>query len=96
MGQEVEFRVKTEDVTQGMGIYTPDMTLVAQVQAMPGYTNALVHTFENWARTNFFAWSFAASSPHDMVNEFAVLEVAQWLMQHSKVKQTHKKTHTLL
>ena len=32
MGQEVEFRVKTEDVTQGMGIYTPDMTLVAQVQ----------------------------------------------------------------
>ena len=46
MGQEVEFRVKTEDVTQGMGIYTPDMTLVAQVQAMPGYTKALVHTFD--------------------------------------------------
>jgi len=32
---------------------------------------------KNWARTKFFAWSFAASSPHDMVNEFAVLEVAQ-------------------
>jgi cytochrome c oxidase subunit 2 len=31
MGQEVEFRVTTEDVTHGMGIYTPDMTLVAQV-----------------------------------------------------------------
>ena len=46
MGQEVEFCVKTEDVTQGMGIYTPDMTLVAQVQAMLGYTNALVHTFD--------------------------------------------------
>ena len=46
MGQEAEFCVKTEDVTQGMGIYTPDMTLVAQVQAMPGYTNALVHTFD--------------------------------------------------
>ena len=46
MGQEVEFPVNTEDVTQGMGIYTPDMTLVAQVQAMPGYTNALVHTFD--------------------------------------------------
>ena len=37
---------KNEDVTQGMGIYTPDMTLVAQVQAMLGYTNALVHTFD--------------------------------------------------
>jgi hypothetical protein len=46
MGQEVEFRVKTENVTQGISIYTPDMTLVAQVQAMLGYTNALVHTFD--------------------------------------------------
>ena len=36
MGQEVESCVKTEDVTHGMDIYAPDMTLVAQVQAMHG------------------------------------------------------------
>jgi cytochrome c oxidase subunit 2 len=29
MGQEVESCVKTEDVTHGMDIYAPDMTLVA-------------------------------------------------------------------
>ena len=88
--------MKTEDVTQGMGIYTPDMTLVAQVQAMPGYTNALVHTFDKLGTYQIFCMEFCGIVPQDMVNEFAVLEVAQWLMQHSKLKQTHKKTHTLL
>ena len=63
MGQEVEFRVKTEDVTQGMGIYTPDMTLVAQVQAMPGYTNALVHTFDELGTYQIFCMEFCGIVP---------------------------------
>ena len=44
MGQEVESCVKTEDVTHGMDICAPDMRLVVQVQAMPGYTSKLAHT----------------------------------------------------
>ena len=47
MGQEVESCVKTEDVTQGMDIYAPDMTLVAQVQAMHSYTSIRRQSFWN-------------------------------------------------
>lgn len=76
-GQEVEFRVTTEDVTHGMGIYTPDMTLVAQVQAMPGYTNKLVHTFETPGTYQILCMEFCGIAHHDMVNEFDVLEATQ-------------------
>lgn len=77
LGQEVEFRVSTEDVTHGMGIYTPDMTLIAQVQVMPGYTNKLVHTFDDPGTYQILCMEFCGIAHHDMINEFDVIEVAQ-------------------
>lgn len=44
-GSPVEFRVTSKDVNHGFAIYAPDGRIVTQVQAMPGYTNKLVHTF---------------------------------------------------
>lgn len=41
-GTTVEFDVTSRDVNHGFGIYGPQGTLVAQVQAMPGITNRLV------------------------------------------------------
>ncbi|MGH7709385.1 MAG: cytochrome c oxidase subunit II [Vulcanimicrobiaceae bacterium] len=38
----VEFDVTSVDVNHGFGIYAPSGHLVAQVQAMPGYTNHLI------------------------------------------------------
>ena len=96
MGQEVESCVKTEDVTHGMDIYAPDMTLVAQVQAMPGYTSKLAHTSDKPGSYQFLCMEFCGIAHHDMVNEFDVLEASQWLTQHSKLKRVHKRTHTLL
>lgn len=44
-GSVVEFRVTSADVNHGFAIYGPDGLIVAQTQAMPGYTNKLLHTF---------------------------------------------------
>lgn len=45
-GSGVEFRVTSGDVNHGFAIYAPDGRIVAQTQAMPGYTNKLVHEFQ--------------------------------------------------
>lgn len=46
-GSAVEFRVTSVDVNHGFAIYSPDGRIVTQVQAMPGYTNKLVYTFND-------------------------------------------------
>lgn len=45
-GSTVEFRVTSADVNHGFAIYAPDGRIVTQTQAMPGYTNKLLYTFE--------------------------------------------------
>lgn len=45
-GSPVEFRVTSGDVNHGFALYAPDGHLVAQTQAMPGYTNKLLYTFD--------------------------------------------------
>ena len=81
MGQEVESCVETEDVTHGMDIYAPDMTLVAQVKAMHGYTSKLAHTSDKPCSYQFLCMEFCGIAHHDMVNEFDVFEASQWLTQ---------------
>lgn len=44
-GRSVEFRVTSADVNHGFALYAPDGRIVAQTQAMPGYTNKLLYTF---------------------------------------------------
>ncbi|MBZ0168450.1 cytochrome C oxidase subunit II [Candidatus Methylomirabilis lanthanidiphila] len=46
VGALVEFRVTSRDVNHGFGIFDPDRTLIAQVQAMPGYVNRLRLRFD--------------------------------------------------
>lgn len=45
-GSPVEFSVTSADVNHGFAIYAPDGRIVIQTQAMPGYTNKLLHTFD--------------------------------------------------
>lgn len=45
LNQVVEFRVTSFDVNHGFAIYGPDMKLITQTQAMPGYVNSLRHKF---------------------------------------------------
>jgi cytochrome c oxidase subunit 2 len=44
-GSLVEFRVTSDDVNHGFALYAPDGRIVTQTQAMPGYTNKLLHAF---------------------------------------------------
>jgi cytochrome c oxidase subunit 2 len=44
-GQPVEFQVTSADVNHGFAIYDGKGRLLAQVQAMPHYTNTLRYTF---------------------------------------------------
>ncbi|HEX5386766.1 MAG TPA: hypothetical protein VFW66_08720 [Gemmatimonadales bacterium] len=44
-GVPIEFAVSARDVNHDFGLYDPRGRLVAQVQAMPGYTNRLVYVF---------------------------------------------------
>ncbi len=45
-GKPVVFHVTSADVNHDFAIYDKDMHVVAQVQAMPGYTNNLAYTFK--------------------------------------------------
>lgn len=45
-GQPVEFRVTASDVNHGFAIYAPDGRIVIQTQAMPGFTNKILYTFQ--------------------------------------------------
>lgn len=45
LGSPVEFRVTSKDVNHGFALYSADDRIINQTQAMPGYTNKLLHTF---------------------------------------------------
>ena len=76
IGKQVEFHVTTEDVNHGLGIYDPDMRLLVQVQAMPGYTNKVVHTFDRLGTYTILCMEFCGLAHHDMTYEFEVVEAS--------------------
>lgn len=45
VGQVVEFRVYSEDVTYGFGVFDKSGRLVFQMQVVPGYTNSIKWVF---------------------------------------------------
>lgn len=71
-GQPVEFRVDAGDVNHGFGIYDAQNRLIAQTQAMPGYTNLLRHTFEKPGTYQIMCLEFCGVAHHAMIQEFEV------------------------
>ena len=74
LGQQVEFRVTSEDVNHGLGIYNSDMRLLVQVQAMPNYTNKVVYTFDQPGTYQILCMEFCGVAHHAMTYEFEVVE----------------------
>lgn len=72
VGHPVEFRVTSADVNHGFGIYDTSMKLVAQVQAMPGYTNTLRHTFGEAGTYKIMCLEYCGTVHHAMVAELTV------------------------
>ncbi len=72
-GVPVEFRVTSNDVNHGFGIYGPNGRLIAQTQAMPGFTNRLVHTFTESGKYRVLCLEYCGLVHHNMITEFEVL-----------------------
>lgn len=71
-GSTVEFRVTSADVNHGFAIYSPNDRIVAQTQAMPGYTNKLLHTFETPGTYRVLCLEYCGLAHHMMEIEFKV------------------------
>src|SRR5262245_34695197 len=72
-GRPVEFHVKAADVTHGFGIYDTHLRLVAQTQAMPGYTNVLRHTFKDPGNYKILCLEYCGLVHHGMMSELTVV-----------------------
>ncbi len=73
VNQPVEFVVTTADVTHSFGIYDTEMHLVAQTQAMPGYTNRLRYTFTKAGTYQVLCMEYCGVGHHVMMTEIKVL-----------------------
>jgi cytochrome c oxidase subunit 2 len=76
-GVPVEFRVTSNDVNHGFGIYDPNGRLIAQTQAMPGFTNRLVHTFTEPGKYRVLCLEYCGLVHHNMITEFEVVAAPQ-------------------
>jgi len=72
-GELVEFQVMSADVNHGFGIYNKDMILLAQTQAMPGYTNKLYHTFTEPGKYQILCMEYCGLAHHYMIGEIEVV-----------------------
>lgn len=75
VGQAVEFRVTSADINHGFAIYDPEMHVVAQTQAMPGYTNKLSYTFNKAGTYKILCLEYCGVAHHNMVTEIRVGDV---------------------
>jgi len=71
-GEPVEFHVTSADVNHGLGIYDEAGVLVAQTQAMPGYTNRLRHTFAEPGTYQILCLEYCGLAHHAMTAELHV------------------------
>ena len=68
----MEFHVTSKDVNHGFALYDPDMRIVAQTQAMPGYTNVLRYTFNEPGVYRVLCLEYCGVAHHEMTAEIKV------------------------
>jgi len=72
VGKPVVFKVTGADVNHGFGIYNEDLRLLGQTQAMPGYTNKLVYTFNKPGKYRILCLEYCGLAHHAMITELNV------------------------
>jgi len=68
------FEVSAQDVNHGFALYDPDGRIVTQTQAMPGYVNKLLYTFEKTGTYKVLCLEFCGPAHHEMEHEFTLVE----------------------
>lgn len=71
-GAPVEFRVTSSDVNHGFAIYAPNGRIAIQTQAMPGFTNKILHTFTEPGTYRVMCLEYCGVGHAPMVAEFEV------------------------
>jgi len=74
VGQTAEFHVTTKDVNHGFALYDPDFRIVAETQAMPGYTNVLRYTFSKPGTYKVLCLEYCGVAHHAMMAEIKVTD----------------------
>jgi len=72
-GTPVQFNVTSDDVNHGFAIYGPGDRIVAQTQAMPGFTNRLLYTFKEAGKYRVMCLEYCGLAHHAMTTEFEVV-----------------------
>jgi len=72
VGKDIAFNVRAVDVNHGFGIYDEHNRLLAQTQAMPGYTNVLRYTFEKPGTYRILCLEYCGLAHHAMITSVTV------------------------
>lgn len=72
VGETIEFRVSSEDVNHGFALYDPEERLVAQIQAMPGFTNKVRYRFTQPGVHKILCLEYCGLAHHGMVAQIDV------------------------
>ena len=72
VGQTVEFHVTSKDVNHGFGLYDPEMRMVTQTQAMPGYINRVRYTFKTPGTYQIMCLEYCGVAHHQMTADITV------------------------
>ncbi len=73
VGEVIEFRVTSEDVNHGFGLYDEKMQMLTQIQAMPGFTNKVSHRFTAPGKYKILCMEYCGLAHHGMVADFDVV-----------------------
>lgn len=71
-GETVVFNLTAGDVNHGFGVYDPNMVMLGQTQAMPGYTNSLKITFTEPGAYQLLCMEYCGLAHHGMIGELTV------------------------
>lgn len=70
----IVFRVRSADVNHGFAVYDPELRVVGQTQAMPGYENLLALRFEQPGTYKILCLEYCGSVHHGMQAALEVVE----------------------
>ena len=73
-GQPIEFHVTSDDVNHGFAIYDSELKIVAQTQAMPGFTNVLHVNFDKAGAYRVLCLEYCGLAHHKMMTEITVTD----------------------
>jgi len=74
VGQQVEFRVTSRDVTHGFAVFDPDGDFLFQTQVVPEHTQVRVWTFDTPGTYRVVCYEFCGVNHHNMVGQFEVTQ----------------------